>query len=533
MAEKAGGAGEAMAARHPLPEKMLLSVEYPGYVGDADKAVLTLGGSRRLGRSAVAGSGAPVELRYRYNDLSSHPINGQTVPTQNLLIKVTRRVKRTQGPDGAVRRECVHSDARVVAVLDRTVRFRRLADFQYIASDNDMVARLSRLGRTLDVDEIKRLGASDPFEVAVDAATGYLPAPFLDHRGWPAQYQSVGGEAAHSEAEAEARRRRELARQGFNVACIKYQDTEVPTAPTPAASKDGESIPAELLQRAQRILDECPVVSRSVMETLLPPGECGGRKASAIMPMLAYLMYNGPWRNCWIRLGYDPRTDPGSCKYQVLDIRYATGNPSSLSASRAHQSRRYSGGSGQAHGDSARDRTHVYDAEAAHSRATGIFQFMHVEVQPLRDLIDYSNGRRQTPCEYSGWLQPSVMRTMRTKLKTLKRMSGSARQEDSQQTLAVDYGELDRLIAADREAEEAELASEQMLSARDGFAASGGQQLLPQAVRERVEARVDQSMRALRMQDGDGTSDESGGEFGIFDDDDDDDDDDGGDDDDE
>jgi len=39
------------------------------------------------------------------------------------------------------------------------------------------------------------------------------------------------------------------------------------------------------------------------------------------LPLVAYLMSNGPWRDCWIRYGYDPRSNQEARIYQLLDIR--------------------------------------------------------------------------------------------------------------------------------------------------------------------------------------------------------------------
>ncbi|KAJ2748516.1 tau 95 subunit of transcription factor TFIIIC, partial [Coemansia nantahalensis] len=315
--------------------------------------------------------------------------------------------------------------AEVVAVLDRTVRFRKLADFQYIVPRTDAIAQFARLtnGIDIDIDAVKQLGASSLLDEAPGGAVGYVPAPFLDRRGWPSQYQhaAAGGSGADGAqaSDAHQRRRREGGKPTFHGIYMKFDAESVPERPSAAAERECRGVPARALQKAQRILDEFPVINRAAVEALLPPAECGGHRQTTIMPLLAYLMDTGPWRNCWIRLGYDPRKDPGSCKYQILDIRNAN---TGVSVGRVRMNPRSTLAQTQPDdappaAATARTRGHVFDDEAVRQKAAGIFQFMHVEVQPLRELIDYMPGRRQTPCEYSGWLQPSVMRTMRLKLR--------------------------------------------------------------------------------------------------------------------
>ncbi|KAJ2382522.1 tau 95 subunit of transcription factor TFIIIC, partial [Coemansia sp. RSA 2603] len=65
------------AERFTLPQRSVLSVEYPGYVKDAEKAIKSLGGREKLSRDVSQGIGAQLELRYRYDDPTSHPIEGE------------------------------------------------------------------------------------------------------------------------------------------------------------------------------------------------------------------------------------------------------------------------------------------------------------------------------------------------------------------------------------------------------------------------------------------------------------------------
>ena len=40
-----------------------------------------------------------------------------------------------------------------------------------------------------------------------------------------------------------------------------------------------------------------------------------------LLPLVAYYFNTGPWRNMWVKLAYDPRTDPTAVKYQIIDYR--------------------------------------------------------------------------------------------------------------------------------------------------------------------------------------------------------------------
>ena len=42
------------------------------------------------------------------------------------------------------------------------------------------------------------------------------------------------------------------------------------------------------------------------------------------LAVVAYRFSGGPWRNLWIRYGFDPRLDPSSRIYQGIDFRVPT-----------------------------------------------------------------------------------------------------------------------------------------------------------------------------------------------------------------
>ncbi|KAJ2575679.1 tau 95 subunit of transcription factor TFIIIC [Coemansia sp. RSA 1807] len=519
--------GSEMAERWPLPERTVLAVDYPGYVVNADRAIQTIGGSKKLARDVVENVGMPIELRYRYKDPTSHPIKGEIISNQNLLlVKVTRRVKKTSASSPSATKPPAIISAKVVAVIDKSVRFRKLADFQYIVPKTDPLAQITDALRDINVSNIKQVGSSDLFEQAMDATSNYIPAPFIDRFGWPSQFRPrTHGEAHRTGGEqttdGEERRTRVVRKTVFHGISIEFGEETVPTHPSPGSVEDRRTIPETIIEKAAAILEQYPVISRNAMEVLLPPAECDNIRHNIIMPTLAYLMEKGPWRSCWIRFGYDPRKHPESRLYQVLDIRRSnTGAPSG----RVRSTKRGAARQNQPEItplNAVRMQNIVYSEESARQKVAGIFQFMHTEIQPIRDIIDYEKGWRTTPCEKSGWLQPLVQRYVIAKLRTIRR-----HYEEPGSTpdgLQVDYDELDKIIEAGREVEEAERITQRFIDEREQNLTQGQPS---QELRERVDAQVDEFMRILGTQknaSGDGAGDEDASEdddFDIYDDDD-------------
>lgn len=105
----------------PIEKKKFLCIEYPGYVKRSERAIKTLGGESTLGEALSNNS--QVQLRYRAKDIFSHPINGDFLDSCKLLVKVTRRVKRSKKTG-----EIVEDDAPwqydILGTVEKTVRFR-------------------------------------------------------------------------------------------------------------------------------------------------------------------------------------------------------------------------------------------------------------------------------------------------------------------------------------------------------------------------------------------------------------------------
>ena len=160
-----------------IPPVRVHSVEYPGYVQPTSvpEAVRTLGGQQVL-EKAFRKSSKPdafLELRYRPDNPFAHPIAGEVVQTNSILLKVVkRRRKRVEGTStdeqsaGPIGEYTVEP----VGLIPGTARFRGesisqvsflsrvytlrplsgLADYQYNPDPEDPVSKLRMAMEDLD-----------------------------------------------------------------------------------------------------------------------------------------------------------------------------------------------------------------------------------------------------------------------------------------------------------------------------------------------------------------------------------------------
>ena len=116
------------AREKPLPQVAFCSIEYPGYVEECSvpQAIENLGGQPKVDqvfRRTAQKTDAPLELSFHPRNPFSHPIPGDVVPSNSLLLKVVKRKRRV---------DAAHSDdgvigeytADVVGIVSKTARFR-------------------------------------------------------------------------------------------------------------------------------------------------------------------------------------------------------------------------------------------------------------------------------------------------------------------------------------------------------------------------------------------------------------------------
>lgn len=121
---------DAPAPGRPLPSAHFYSVEYPGHVRliSVSSAVERLGGQQRVENAfkrVSSKTDSLLELSLRPGNPFAHPITGDVVPTNNILLKVVKRKRKRregqgQAGDGAIGDYTVEA----LGMIPKTARFR-------------------------------------------------------------------------------------------------------------------------------------------------------------------------------------------------------------------------------------------------------------------------------------------------------------------------------------------------------------------------------------------------------------------------
>jgi general transcription factor 3C polypeptide 5 (transcription factor C subunit 1) len=117
------------APERPLPSTPFYSVEYPGYVQPSSipLAIRNLGGQACLDAAFKRTTSKPetlVELQLRPDNPFAHPIPGNVVGTNNILLKIVKRRRRRQDGDSGDAGVVGEYKVEAVGVIPKTIRFR-------------------------------------------------------------------------------------------------------------------------------------------------------------------------------------------------------------------------------------------------------------------------------------------------------------------------------------------------------------------------------------------------------------------------
>lgn len=120
----------AFARERSLPQVSFYSIEYPGYVqpSSVPLAIHNVGGQAKIDRVFKRTAQKPdvlLELSLRPDNPFAHPIPGDVVNANNLLLKVVKRKRKPRAdgsphPDGAIG----EYKTEMVGIMSKTARFR-------------------------------------------------------------------------------------------------------------------------------------------------------------------------------------------------------------------------------------------------------------------------------------------------------------------------------------------------------------------------------------------------------------------------
>ncbi|XP_059894075.1 general transcription factor 3C polypeptide 5 isoform X1 [Gadus macrocephalus] len=301
------GSGSSSAVK--LHYNKLVCIEYPALIANVDKMLETIGGEKVLSKT-YADPNRRLELRYRPKDPFCHSLCGNRFPSNNLLLRVRRRVRKKDPQDTQLHME-------VLGVIGTTYKFQGMADFQCLALHSEDGKHTSLYDKVI----LRTFENQEFFEQPMPF---FLPPPIFSRLDTPVDY-NYRPDIHHNQLPMTKENFIGLnrVRRHHNAIFVSFADATVPSECMEAARLNWQRVcikqsDVTTEQTLRKMFESRPIWSRNAVKGNL---DIHPEKLKLLLPVMAYYMVTGPWRSLWVRLGYDPRKSPESKKYQMLDFR--------------------------------------------------------------------------------------------------------------------------------------------------------------------------------------------------------------------
>lgn len=347
-----------------LPQ--LTAIEFPGVLRNPKEpgnAIAALGGEEALRTALSSLHPLTLNLRPFPNASPSNIISEQPVTANNLfLLRITRRNpiqtpssndsiqnNSTQNQPTSENQPPLRIRVDLVARISCIIRFRCLADFQYhlnstILPDWPASIAYRRIAAQTVYDSLKNYPSKSHISADSTIIDRLRPRRFARTQReygsteyWFKQYAIpslahthtrhllIPGKPLGDDRRSDAKRLSILHHR------VSMLVEEVPTGPPPGQPPvlRGRKNYDTLHTHLTKLFDIRPVWVRRALHDGLP--ETFHPTFKRVIQNIAYSFHGpGPFYQAWIRYGYDPRKDPESRKYQVVEVR--TTNPVVIAA---------------------------------------------------------------------------------------------------------------------------------------------------------------------------------------------------------
>lgn len=127
-------------------------------------------------------------------------------------------------------------------------------------------------------------------------------------------------------------------RRSLQAIFLNYEDEYVPEKARELALRNlsVRFIKQDDVDDVKKLFETRPVWTKAALSYAAPNVESTSLKY--ILTATAYYFTTGPWRNAWVRIGYDPRQDPTSRPFQILDYRILQTLKSKVTPKRSYTS---------------------------------------------------------------------------------------------------------------------------------------------------------------------------------------------------
>ncbi|KAI9781227.1 MAG: tau 95 subunit of transcription factor TFIIIC [Peltula sp. TS41687] len=433
---------EGIAQWHQVPDTTIVAVEHPFIIENIEEGLKTLGGDGAISRVvATKGREASLELYTRPDDPMRNGVMSHVVKTNDVLLKITvpkrtgrKRKRGSSGPyqaDEEVGQSMRSSLSRQsdpesllrslrdnpakykvepVGKMQRSYRYRALADIQYSTMNGSFMKRLGDSILEYDYDKIKRFKLDESKGVKVN--TEVVPPPVTSRLPVPFNYSYLQNPSVKVDLDASgvATVTNVSTTVKILTQMVTHSVSTVPNEPPPEICplEELDDDFQQIVHQVRQYLKLRPVWTRRALTNVMdiPIGTL-----RAAWQYAGYMFRSGPWREAIIRFGVDPRSDPKYRFYQTMMFQLLLDDRDPDNDKRKWMEERTK--FQRANRGKQRDlESHVFDGHKV-SLDGKVWQLCDITDPILRIIMETKNIRSTCDNRNDGWLHNGTMAKLR------------------------------------------------------------------------------------------------------------------------
>eukprot|EP01064_Diplonema_japonicum_P016813 TRINITY_DN24845_c0_g1_i1.p1 TRINITY_DN24845_c0_g1~~TRINITY_DN24845_c0_g1_i1.p1 ORF type:complete len:571 (+),score=117.75 TRINITY_DN24845_c0_g1_i1:60-1715(+) len=300
-----------------IPATRMMNIEFPGVVKNHSKALTMLGGSEWV-MKAFKGETTVTKLSFRPGSAKSHHTCGDMHRCTGLLIKMRYKRKSKK------------IETQLRGVIRRCMKFKGLSDFQYLPPEK------------LTTQAIKDFPALMTFvrkategKDAKDTQPLHITPLLFSKNDSPFDYgfksNPYSRQAIINMPDGTVKHDRVLTRGSSSSVLVHraWLDTTVPTDAPPKAIEilRKNATAMEVMPKIYELFKKRPVWSKTSLSLALSPvGRDLSHLLRVVLPPVCFTYASGPYRNLYIRYGYNVRSPPKEGEthpvcFELMDLR--------------------------------------------------------------------------------------------------------------------------------------------------------------------------------------------------------------------
>lgn len=330
-----------------IPSGQALSVEHPCIVEKVDKAIDMIGGASAISQALEEESDRTFALSFRPDDPAARTVIANRKNANNVLLQISlpRRTgrKRKRGSTDPWRGELTSEPAKqdasylVQSMADNAGKYnvtalsgissmhiwRSMPDFAYSTSQIKLLEDVKSKILSQHYPTIKEFQLPQTHGLQ-DTTT--LPPPTWSTQSIPQNYsyrQNPSMKVVNDPTTGQRTLRNTQAAPKIYSYQVQWDTPEYPKTPMPEIPPLAEQ--SRIFQATVAAIDalfqERPIWTRRALLNSLESHLSTFNVVRFCVAYVAYAVRSGPWRDAYIRLGVDPRTDPKYRIYQSIMLQ--------------------------------------------------------------------------------------------------------------------------------------------------------------------------------------------------------------------